>query len=123
MGIFLAELLKPYFPVFIAGESPEDLLSYELQGVKTVIFLDACSFKGKPGDIRLLSMKETENHFLYSHRVPLHLVASLLKDLKIYILGIEPVEFVPGAELSNKVKKSAYLIRDFVKAHYKKLFL
>ncbi len=117
VGVFLAELLKPYFPVFIAGERPENLLSYELQGIETVIFRDACSFRGRRGDVRLLSIEETENHFLYSHRVPLHLIASLLKGLKVYILGIEPDEFVPGTGLSNKVKKSAYLVRDIIKSY------
>lgn len=36
--------------VFIAGERPGNLLSYELQGIETVIFLDACSFRGRRGD-------------------------------------------------------------------------
>ena len=117
VGVFLAGLLKPYFPVFIAGERPENLLSRELRGVETVIFLDACSFGGKTGDIKLLKTEETENRFLYSHRVPLHLIASLLEGTEVYILGIEPCELMPGAGLSQRVKKSAYLVRDFIKSH------
>ncbi len=115
VGVFLAKLLSSYVPVCDVGERPEDVLSWDLGDIDTVIFMDACAFGGKPGDVILLKAEDTKERFLYSHRVPISIVASLLEGVEVYVLGVEPQSISPGEGLSCAVETAAFAVKDLVR--------
>ncbi len=114
VGVFLGELLLPFANVLLAGERPENLLGLDLSEIECLIFLDACKFGGKPGEIGLFSIRDVKDNFIFTHRVPLGLISSLSKIPEVKILCIEPARLGYRSDMSAEVKESAYRVKDFI---------
>jgi hydrogenase 3 maturation protease len=86
-----------------------------------VIFIDACNFKGKPGEFKLFEekqIKEISYGLLSTHTLPLTLTIELIKKqhaCRISLLGIQPKQLIMGEELSAEVKEAKEKVIEFIK--------
>ncbi len=75
-----------------------------------ILFVDAATIGGSPGDVALLSPAELRNTGFDTHRAPLKLTMEYLeKDLgcRCFLLAVEPRDVRHGAPMCREVRASA----------------
>jgi hydrogenase 3 maturation protease len=86
-----------------------------------VIFIDACNFRGEPGEFKLFEedeISEISYGLLSTHTLPLTLTIELIKkqhNCRISLLGIQPKQLTMGQELSPEVLQAKDKIIQFIK--------
>ena len=79
------------------------------------IFIDACEMGTKPGEMKLLSINETEYPFFTTHGIPLKVLAEqLLMECRVWVLAIQPKKTEFGELLSTEVHHAAGYISRFI---------
>ena len=123
VGLILAEKIKARFPkrAFLESEKSVEgwvLNSIENSDFKSILFIDATSFGGQPGEIKLFTSEDIQ-HFQFdisTHKVPISLLMEMIvqKGKDPYLLGIQPgnVEFM--GEMSLPVQEVIIIFQDFL---------
>jgi len=118
IGEKLAPILPPCFRLIQAGFSPErfidDILS---ERPAKVIFIDAASFGGVPGEIRVLTEEEVVSVTLSTHTFPLPVIARIVADetgCEVVFVGIQPEDVSFGEGLSEAVERAASAIVEYL---------
>ena len=101
---------------FDAGVAPENYLE-KVAGLKpdTVLLVDAVSFGGKPGEIRLIAPEQIVAGGLSTHVPSLQMAAEYLKariSATTLIAGIQPESLKLGDGLSEAVSKAVDSLAD-----------
>lgn len=95
------------------GVAPENFIGHIRQFKPThVLLIDAASFGGKPGEMRLISPEHISGVALSTHSIPLHILADLIGrcvGAKVMLLGVEPKSLNLGENLSPEVRESVEL--------------
>jgi len=91
-----------------AGASPENSLrAIARERPDTVLFVDAVSMDGAPGDWALLGPGELPRSCTSTHDIPMGMLAELLArdtGAGVFVLGVQPRDLTPGAGLSPEVE-------------------
>ncbi|MEO0089273.1 MAG: hydrogenase maturation protease [candidate division WOR-3 bacterium] len=112
IGSLIAErLIKEGFKnVLDCERTPENYLSKIIEKKpEKIIFIDACDFGGKIGEVRIFKKEEWENFKKFSlstHTLPISLLLSLIEKLinsEIYLLGIQVKETNFSQSLSKEL--------------------
>jgi len=83
---------------------------------KYVIFVDSCEMNTQPGEIRLISVSETDYPFFTTHGIPLKLLSErLLPQSEAWILAIQPDHLEFGEKMSGEVTEAGILISEFIR--------
>ena len=80
---------------------------------KNILIIDAASFGGETGEIRMIAMNDIPETALSTHAISLKVVASILVEdtgASIGFLGIQPKSVVFGEGLCDKVIAAADLV-------------
>jgi hydrogenase 3 maturation protease len=101
--------------LLINAESvPEAFVEQVVQHNPThVLMLDVANFRGKPGEIRLISGEEIGGQAVSSHSLPLNIFISYIEEslgIKVLLLGIQPITIGLGEPISEPVGTSANFI-------------
>ncbi len=103
IGSVVAERLarKGTIPALDCGEMPDNYVGkvWEL-APEELIFVDACSFGGEPGEIRVFdepALERITNAPLSTHQVPLPMLIGLIRmkpgiARRVCLVGIQPVQ-------------------------------
>jgi len=102
--------------VFDAEDDVENLIGrLSRLGLQHVVFIDACEMRGKPGEINLLSVAETNYPFFTTHGIPLKVLAEqLLKGCQVWLLAIQPKEMDFDEDLSPELHDAASHVSNFI---------
>ncbi|WP_175059332.1 hydrogenase maturation peptidase HycI [Thermococcus sp. 2319x1] len=115
-GVYVVEMLKervsnPKVVFLNCGEMPESYTGKIIRENPThVIFIDAVHFEGKPGEIALADPEGTLGEAFSTHRMPLKLLVSYLKEhinAKFILIGAQPKQTGLFVEMSEELKESA----------------
>ena len=92
-----------------AGTTPENSLQQILSADPAlVVFLDACRFRGSPGEIRWLDADEIEDAGISTHAYSITVIEKFLnleKPVECRYLGIQPGTRENGVGLSEEVRE------------------
>ena len=101
---------------FDAEDSVESVITKVIQiNPEHVIFIDSCEMHSKPGEIRLVSVSETDYPFFTTHGIPLKVLAErLLPESKAWVLAVQPKQVEFGEEMSPEVDVAGILISHFI---------
>lgn len=106
------------FSVVLAGFTPERVIDDILrEHPAKVIFIDAASFGGKPGEIRVLTEEEIDAATLSTHTFPLVVLARLIAEearCPVFFVGIQPQDVSFGEGLSVPVEEAASVILTYL---------
>jgi len=81
------------------------------------VFIDACDMNLAAGEVRLITMNQTEYSFFTTHGIPLKLLAErFLPNSKSWVLAIQPDRLEISSSLSPRVNNAARSIVEFIKA-------
>ncbi|MEO0086809.1 MAG: hydrogenase maturation protease [candidate division WOR-3 bacterium] len=112
IGSLIAErLIKEGFEnVLDCERTPENYLAKIIEKKpEKIIFIDACDFGGKIGEIKVFQKEEWQNFKKFSlstHTLPIPLLLSLIEKLinsEIYLLGIQVKETNFSQSLSKEL--------------------
>lgn len=96
--------------VIDAGAVPENYVEKIARSrPDTVLIVDAVDFAGTPGDLRLLDPDVIAPLGISSHALSLRMTAAFFKArtrARLAILGIQPADVGPGAEMSDEVSRA-----------------
>ena len=86
---------------------------------KRILLIDAVQANLKPGDIILTKVESIkETHLLTTHRIPIRIIAEILKQLykvkEIIVLGIQVEKIQLGEEISREVRETADKIVEII---------
>ena len=82
---------------------------------KHVIFIDSCQMNAQPGEIHLVSVRETEYPFFTTHGIPLKLLsARLLSQSEAWVLAIQPKQVEFSEEMSSEVCEAGLMVSQFI---------
>lgn len=126
VGPYIAELLAPILKnhpairLYDAGTNPENYVDEIITALPDlVVFIDAASFGGFPGEFILI---EDETAFPTSsastHTIPLGVIAALIKSecgCTVMYIGIQARSLQLGEALSGSVKRAADLFAEAIK--------
>ena len=113
IGIAIAAYIKARWHervFFEGGRRAEDTVLdlLESEAVRTVLFIDAVDFGGKPGDVRLFAGDRARQILppISTHTVPLALLMELIRGRgkRSFLLGIQPGSMNPSLGLSSAVR-------------------
>ena len=120
-GLQIVSLLKGRFPHRVYSEEERSIEGVvlnlaEREEIQSILFLDAASFSGEPGEIRLFSEEEVR-HFvpaLTTHKVPMTILVDwIIRAGKMpLLLGIQPECLSFMARMSSKVEKICQVLVD-----------
>jgi hydrogenase 3 maturation protease len=110
VGSIVAEQLaqEGLVPAIDCGEMPDNYISKVWQmKPDEVLLIDACDFKGRPGEVRVIAEAEFDripSSPLSTHQMPLPLLVAVMKTdpqvkCRVRLIGIQPQEigmFVEG---------------------------
>ena len=83
--------------------------------LRSVVFIDACEMRAKPGEVLLLSVAETSYPFFTTHGIPLKVLAeNLLKRCETWVLAIQPKETEFDDDLSPELRDAAAYVSNFI---------
>jgi len=71
-----------------------------------VLVIDAVHFGGSAGDVAIFGENAIKGEFMSTHRIPLSLFASLLREdesVEIFFLGVQPKKMELGDKMSEEV--------------------
>lgn len=120
-GPYIASQLKENQSVRVidAGYTPENIVDEAIAlQPKTVVFIDAANFGGRPGDIRVIPEESIPETTLSTHQIPLNVISKLIASstgASISFVGIQAAKVSLGEGLSEEVKQSADEIINFFK--------
>lgn len=103
----LSETLRHERVKILVVEERVDLLPRELERLKPamILFFDAADFGGKPGEIRLMSLRESAGKVISTHEIPLELVVKISGiSSPTYLLGVQVKSLEFGGQVSPPVK-------------------
>lgn len=103
----LSETLRHERVKILVVEERVDLLPRELERLKPamILFFDAADFGGKPGEIRLMSLRESAGKAISTHEIPLELVVKISGiSSPTYLLGVQVKSLEFGEQVSPPVK-------------------
>ncbi|MEN3203796.1 MAG: hydrogenase 3 maturation endopeptidase HyCI [Atribacterota bacterium] len=118
VGVYIGEEIGrrglPFFSVVLAGFAPERVFDDILrEHPAKVVFIDAASFGGKPGEIRVLEEEEIAASTLSTHTFPLPIVARIVAEeagCPVFFVGIQPRDVSFGEGLTEAVREAAQAI-------------
>lgn len=123
VGSIVAEAIvrESSIPAIDAGEMPDNFVSriWEL-APETIIFIDACDFGGKPGEVRVFDESQLEKVVsvpVSTHQLPLPLLLKLIRMQKAvaqttWLVGVQPQSLEYFTEgLSPAVQKALPQVR------------
>ncbi|MBN2036914.1 MAG: hydrogenase 3 maturation endopeptidase HyCI [Chitinispirillaceae bacterium] len=105
-----------------AGVAPENFLEKAVRaGPDTVLIADAISFKGSPGEIRVMEGNALSSGSISTHALSLAMVCEYITKrstgTRIALIGINPQTVSLGADMSDAVARSVKkLAEELVKA-------
>lgn len=105
----LREVLRHERVKILVVEERVDLLPKELRSLKPamLMFFDAADFGGKPGEIRLMSLRESAGKAISTHEIPLELMVKVSGvSSPTYLLGVQVRSLEFGEGMSSPVKAS-----------------
>ncbi len=109
----LSELGEKNWEFIWTGMSPENYLKKMLTHPASIlIFVDAFSFFGRDGEIRVFTREEISRDG-FTHSYPIFLDLAAMEGKEIYILGIQPYRIAPIDEISEPVRRK---IEEFVES-------
>ena len=123
-GIYCAGLIRdrniPWIKVFLCGTLPENYLcTIERIRPETLLLVDAADMGISPGEVRLLSLSDIGGAAFSTHGIPADLLLRPHESsVRIRIIGIQPLETVPGAGISPRVRSAALMAADAVCGRY-----
>jgi len=102
---------------FDAEDSVESIISKVIETKpKYVIFVDSCEMNTEPGEIRLISVSDTDYPFFATHGIPLKLLSErLLPQSETWILAIQPDRVEFSDKMSREVTEAGILISEFIR--------
>lgn len=113
-GTELAERLRNCFDCINGEEVPENYTQEIIaKNPDTLIIIDVVDIRGEPGDIVLLKPEQLKDECFDSHRVPIKVLITYLRNFikdNIYILGIQPKLLHYGSILSKEVSESVNIL-------------
>lgn len=125
-GVLVARALLPlaesheHLLVIDAGPAPENVTGVLRRFMPEVIlFVDAARMGGTPGEVRWLDWQDITGVSASTHTLPLSIVAQyLMHELgaEVSLLGIQPVDVSPGADVSPAVEQAIDHIVDHLRA-------
>ncbi len=113
VGLVLVSKLQACFPdcAFLETEHTLEMLVLELldrEDVRTILFIDAAHFGGKPGDVRFFHAEDVERFIpmLSTHKVPISLLMHLIRDRgkNPVLLGVEPKSVALFGSISPEIR-------------------
>ncbi|MBT3393214.1 MAG: hydrogenase 3 maturation endopeptidase HyCI [Elusimicrobiaceae bacterium] len=116
-GIFVAEILlkklahKKNIKIFKTGVMPESFFS-KISAFKPslIIFIDACSFGGKIGEIRHIPMDKIDGAGFSTHSLPIttfvKYLTNQIPNIEVQFIGIEPKSIEFDKPMTTEIKKS-----------------
>lgn len=118
----IAELAELGFtlPMVDASEVPENYGGWpERAGIKSVVFVDAVDFGGKPGEFRIIPLEKLLVSASSTHRLSLHYAIEYLKlEWKgdAFLIGVQPKGLrlgeEPGPEVAAGMKELAGILAE-----------
>lgn len=114
VGPYIIRALEPLpdpIRLLDVGEHPEEAVEYAVGAVPAkTVFLDCADYGGEPGEIRPIEETALVEGVFSTHRFPVRAVARIIsRDTcsEVYIIGIQPLQTLPGQSLSPPVLRSA----------------
>ncbi len=111
IGERVAQRALPPFSVVLAGFTPERVFEDILREQPAkVVFIDAASFGGEPGEVRVLSEDEIIATTLSTHTFPLPILARMITKeagCPVFFVGIQPQDVSFGEGLTGRVQEAA----------------
>lgn len=102
-----------------AGASPENSLrAIAREQPDTVLFVDAVSMDGAPGEWALLGPGELPRSCTSTHDIPMGMLAELLAQdtgAGVFVLGVQPRDLTPGAGLSEEVEGTLERLEELIR--------
>lgn len=122
VGEYIAELLEEQppscFVLVRGGFTPENVVEEVVaHGPKKTIVIDAASFGGVPGEVRVLKEEEIVTTTLSTHVFPLPILARIIAEdtkSRVVFVGIEPCCVTFGKGLSQEVRRTAWDIVQYL---------
>jgi hydrogenase maturation protease len=111
-GIHIAEAFKNKSP-YIFSEAERSVESFvmelkDIRHIKTVLFIDAVHFNGKPGEARLFNSSDVQRIMpaVSTHQISLSPLVELLVQCKkeVFLLGIQPETTALMLKMSHSVE-------------------
>lgn len=114
VGLEVVKKLQGKVPSFVEvleGETAPDSFAELIAKFRPthVVMVNAAELDLKPGEIRLIPMKEFSGHPVLSHDLPLYLLSEYLEQTihaKSIIFAIQPRSMDIGTELTPELKKA-----------------
>ncbi|HUW43137.1 MAG TPA: hydrogenase maturation protease [Thermoplasmata archaeon] len=108
--------LNPYY--FFSEEQGLESIILEIiknEDVENVVFVDACSLDGGPGEIALVQL-DSIGETISTHKIPLSMLMALIQTegKKAYLIGIQPESLEFETDISETVEKALERIEDIV---------
>ncbi len=116
-GIFVAKILeeklsdKKNITIFDTGVMPESFFS-KISAFKPelIIFVDACSYGGKVGEVREIPLKDIDSASFSTHTLPIttfvKYIINQIPNTKIKFIGIQPKSIEFDRPMTSEIKKS-----------------
>jgi len=107
-------------------EERVDLLPRELERLKPtmILFFDAADFGGNPGEIRLMSLRESAGKAISTHEIPLELIIKISGiSSPTYLLGVQVKSLEFGERVSPPVKAAGEEVIRFLQETLSKYLL
>ena len=84
---------------------------------KQAVFIDTCEMNLRAGEIRLVTMNETDYPFFTTHGIPMKLIAErFLPNAQSWVLAIQPEQLELTENLSPVVADSVKSVIEFINA-------
>ena len=105
------QIKKPNICFISAGATPENFIG-KLMKIKPdlIYFIDAAEFEGKPGDIKLLDLREFSQGLVSTHGLPITIFKEFFPETKIRIVGIKTENIEYGYKISQEINEKFQFI-------------
>jgi len=122
-GVAVASKLKKEYPqhVFLETERSVEGIVLDLleqKDVKTLLFLDASDFGGKPGEIKLFTHDDAKRFIpaVSTHKVPITFLMEIIvkQGRKAFLLGIQPGSLEFMGRMSPAVGKAVSILENLL---------
>lgn len=126
-GIQIVAKIKARFPGKAFSEIEQSVEGLVLEcledpSIKSILFIDAVDFQGKPGQVRLFGFHDTVQFIpaISTHKVPLTLLMELIEkhEKDAFLLGIQPRSVQLFGKMSDEVQTAIQdlekLFNDFI---------
>lgn len=118
-GVTVADAFKDKAP-YVFSESDRSAESYvfglkDIQKIRTVLFIDATHFDGKPGEVKVFNFDSVKRivPVFSTHQISLPpLMQTLIQHRKdVYLIGIQPENTALMSKMSPSVKRTVKRIQ------------